>query len=74
MEHGKTGGGCEERGDGPGAEAVERCVREAMDTAGVHGLCREGCIEAAVGAVRALRPDWPAAVALAVVRRISEES
>ena len=74
MEHGKKGEGWGGDGDGPDAEAVTRCVREAMDMAGVHGLCREGCIEAAVGAVRALRPDWPAAAALAVVRRIAEES
>lgn len=51
--------------------ALERFVREAMDTAGIQGLCREGRIEAAVGAVRARHPDWSAVTALAVVRRIA---
>lgn len=58
----------------PDDAALERLVREAMDMAGIQGLCREGRIEAAVGAVRARHPDWPAARALAVVQRIVEAS
>lgn len=50
---------------------MERHVREAMDAAGIQGLCREGRIEAAVGAVRVLCPDCLAAEALAIVQRIA---
>jgi hypothetical protein len=65
-----------EPADGRGANAatVERHVREVMDGAGIQGLCREGRIEAAVGAVRALRPDWSAATALAFVQRVAAKA
>lgn len=56
------------------AADLERCVREAMDMAGIQGLCREGRIEAAVGAVRERHPEWSAETALAVVRRIADGS
>lgn len=54
--------------------SLERCVRDALESAAVRGLCREGQIEAAVGAVCALRPDLSPERALALVGRIVARS
>jgi len=56
-----------------GDDGLERCVRDALEAAAVQGLCRDGQVEAAVGAVRTLYPDWPVAEALATVQRIAED-
>ncbi len=48
-----------------------RCVEEALETAALQGLCHEGQVEAAVGVLRAARPDLSAKEALALVQRLA---
>lgn len=50
---------------------LERCVEEALEAAALQGLCHEGQVEAAVGALRAARPDLSAERALALVQRLA---
>jgi hypothetical protein len=51
---------------------LEHCVLDALEAAAVQGLCRDGQVEAAVGAVRALQPDLSLERALALVQRVTE--
>lgn len=51
--------------------ALECCVREALEAAAVQGLCHEGQVEAAVGALRAARPDLSGERALVLVQRLA---
>lgn len=36
-------------------------IAAVIEDAAVHGLCHEGQAELALGELRRLRPDWPAA-------------
>ncbi len=60
-----------ERNEEMETATLVRCVEEALETAAVQGLCHEGQVEAAVGAVRAARPDLSPERALALVRRLA---
>lgn len=40
-------------------EALRRAAREALDLAGMQGLCTEGQVELAVSAMRELAPEGP---------------
>jgi len=51
--------------------ALERCVQDALEMAALQGLCHEGQVEAAAGALRAARPDLSAETALALVLRLA---
>jgi len=59
------------RDDEAETATLVRCVEEALETAALQGLCHEGQVEAAVGVLRAARPDLSANEALALVQRLA---
>jgi hypothetical protein len=48
-------------------------IRESLESAGASGLCREGCLEVAVGQLRLRYPEIDATTAWALVRAIEAE-
>jgi hypothetical protein len=47
-------------------------IANALESAGVSGLCREGCLELAVDQLRRSHPDIDSASAWNLVRTISD--
>ncbi len=47
-------------------------IAAVLESAGVSGLCRDGCLELAVGQLRKMRPDLDAGSAWAFVRLVEE--
>ena len=56
----------------PSRDRVTARVVEALEQAAMAGLCREGRIEIAAGAVRALRPDLGPEEALALATAVHD--
>jgi hypothetical protein len=51
---------------------MEAVIAEALESAGVSGLCREGCLELAVDRLRRRHPEIDSAAAWALVNAVSE--
>lgn len=56
------------------SDEVANFVRERLESAGTSGLCREGCLEVAVGQLRLRYPEIDAATAWAWVRAVDAGS
>jgi hypothetical protein len=52
------------------SDEVATFIRATLDSAGTSGLCREGCLEVAVGQLRLRYPETDAATAWAWVRAV----
>jgi hypothetical protein len=55
----------------PDAE-IDALILEALESAGISGLCREGCLELAVDRLRRSHPEIDGALAWTLVNAVSE--
>ena len=55
-----------------GPADVTAIIAATLESAGVSGLCRDGCLELAVDQLRKVRPDLDAGSAWALVRLVDE--
>jgi hypothetical protein len=51
---------------------IETLIVESLESAGMSGLCREGCLELAVDRLRQSHPEIDNAAAWALVNAVSE--
>jgi hypothetical protein len=51
---------------------IEALILEALESAGMSGLCREGCLELAVDRLRQSHPEIDSGAAWALVNAVSE--
>jgi len=51
---------------------IEAFVAETLESAGMSGLCREGCLELAVDQLRRRHPEIDSASAWSLVQAVSE--
>jgi hypothetical protein len=56
-----------------GNSAIEAFIAETLESAGVSGLCREGCLEFAVDRLRREHLEIDSASAWALVRAVDEK-
>jgi hypothetical protein len=56
----------------PAADDLMAMIAAALESAGMSGLCRDGCLELAVDRLRKARPDINADSAWALVRLVDE--
>jgi len=53
---------------------IEAFIADALQSAGMSGLCREGCLELAVDRLRREHPEIDAGRAWALVRSVDEKT
>lgn len=58
----------------PPSDEVGAFIREQLESAGMSGLCREGCLEVAVSQLRLRYPEIDPDNAWALVRAIDSKS
>ncbi|HTI85671.1 MAG TPA: hypothetical protein VL966_03630 [Alphaproteobacteria bacterium] len=58
----------------PPSDEVGEFIREQLESAGMSGLCREGCLEVAVSQLRLRYPEIDTDNAWALVRAIDSKS
>jgi hypothetical protein len=56
------------------SDEIADFIRQALESAGASGLCREGCLEVAVGQLRLRYPEIDAETAWAVTRAIDAKN
>jgi hypothetical protein len=55
-----------------GDDRIATLIAETLESAGISGLCREGCLELAVDRLRRAHPEIDGAAAWALVQAVDE--